>query len=287
MPVSAYAIGSSILLPSHAAAFLGLLLVGCSPGGTASNLVSLIAKADVALSVVLTSVSTLLASVLTPLLVKTLLGSTIAISGKVLCKATAQVILGPILLGMSIRKILPSLANAVGHIAPFAGVVLVSLLCGGVVAQNAALFLAGGAAAADVALLKKIILSVLGLHSIGFLAGYTIPKVLGLSERSARTISIETGMQNSALAVVLAKTVVSAIDAPTTSLMSLAMLPGAMSATAHSCLGSALAVYWRFIDGRKKAGGSDTVEKEKKFKPASVTGIEGTTIVEEDFGSGI
>jgi len=290
MPLSAYAIGSTLLLPSHPAAFLGLLLVGCSPGGTASNLVSLIAKADVALSVVLTSASTLMASILTPLLVKSLIGSTVAISGKVLCKATAQVILGPIVLGMSIRKILPGLATAVGHVAPFAGVVLVSLLCGGVVAQNAALFLAGGAAGAEVALLKKIVWSVLGLHSIGFAMGYILPrKVFGLSERSARTISIETGMQNSALAVVLAKTVVSTLDAPSSALMALAMLPGAMSATAHSCLGSALAVYWRFVDGRKSAGREGgQVQPIKELVPVPTpSGIEGTTIVEEDSGSGI
>ena len=250
MPLTAFAIGSKTLLPSHTAAFLGLILVGCSPGGTASNLVSLIAKADVALSVILTSASTLLASILTPLLVKVLVGSTIAVSGKMLCKATAQVILGPIILGMTIRKVLPKLADLSSKFAPFAGVLLVSLLCGGVVAQNAAIFLSGGA---DSTIFQKTIFSVLGLHTIGFGFGYLMPrKVFGLSERTSRTISIETGMQNSALAVVLAKSVVSAMDAPTTAIMSLAMLPGAMSATAHSCLGSALAVYWRFIDAANK-----------------------------------
>jgi BASS family bile acid:Na+ symporter len=294
MPLTAYGIGSALLLPSHTAAFLGLLLVGCSPGGTASNLVSLIAKADVALSVILTTASTVLASVLTPVLVKTLLGSTIAISGKVLCKATAQVILGPIILGMGIRKILPNLADKFGEIAPFAGVVLVSLLCGGVVAQNASIFLAGGV---NSALVKKITMSVLGLHSIGFAIGYLFPrKIFGLSKKTSRTISIETGMQNSALAVVLARSVVSAMDAPTTALMSLAMLPGAMSATAHSCLGSALAVYWRFRDAR---GSSDDANIKVTSTSASAIvveeapestvehGIEGVTVTEEYAGSGI
>jgi len=79
-------------------------------------------------------------------------------------------------------------------------------------------------------------------HSLGFAAGYLVPKkVFGFSERTARTISIETGMQNSALAVVLARSI--GADP-------ISYLPGALSATAHSCLGSALAAYWRVVDSR-------------------------------------
>mmetsp|Transcript_25309 Transcript_25309/g.31185 ORF Transcript_25309/g.31185 Transcript_25309/m.31185 type:complete len:509 (-) Transcript_25309:243-1769(-) len=261
MPLTAYAIGSKLLLPINSAAFLGLILVGCCPGGTASNLVALIAKADVALSVILTTASTILASILTPLLVKTLTYSTsssasnIAVSGIALCKATTQVILGPICLGMTIRKALPKVANTMAKIAPFAGVILVSLLCGGVVAQNASLFLPGGGATGVVgsSIVKNILISVLSLHTVGFAMGYLLPrKLFKLSETTARTISIETGMQNSALAVVLAQSVIATSASQSQGLLSLAMLPGAMSATAHSCLGSILAVYWRFIDDRKK-----------------------------------
>ena len=91
-------------------------------------------------------------------------------------------------------------------------------------------------------LIPLIVASVLGLHTVGFLAGYLVPrKVLGFGERTSRTISIETGMQNSALAVVLARS----IGAPP-----IASLPGALSATAHSCMGSILAAYWRGIDKR-------------------------------------
>jgi len=87
--------------------------------------------------------------------------------------------------------------------------------------------------------MSTLILSVLLLHSLGFALGYVIPK-LGFqqSEKSCRTISIEVGMQNSALAVVLARS----IGAP-----SIACLPGALSATAHSCLGSTLAAFWRML----------------------------------------
>jgi len=247
MPLTAFFIGSATLLPQYPAAFLGLVLVGCCPGGTASNLVALIAKADVALSVILTSLSTIMASILTPLLVKTLVGSAVSISGLTLCKATAQVVLLPVALGMLVREKLPKLADFVGRYASLAGVVLVSLLCGGVVAQNSTMALDSGSN-----LLKTVILSVLGLHTVGFGVGYFASKKLfGLSERVSRTISIETGMQNSALAVVLARSVVGS-DPALASIASLACLPGAFSATVHSCLGSALAVYWRWVDRRAR-----------------------------------
>ena len=87
-------------------------------------------------------------------------------------------------------------------------------------------------------------------HSLGFASGYLVPRrVFGFSERTARTISIETGMQNSALAVVLAKSI--GADP-------ISYLPGALSATAHSCLGSGLAAYWRLSDsrGREKESAS-------------------------------
>ena len=233
MPLTAYFVGRKMLLNSGtygSSLFLGLCLVGCAPGGTASNLVSLIAKADVALSVLLTSCSTILASLVTPLLVKLLVGSTIAVSGWALCEATAQVVLFPVMFGMFVNAKAPNLASRVSRFTPFASVLLVSLICGGVVAQNSAMFLQSST------LIPRIVGSVLLLHCTGFLVGYMVPRLgLGFSEITSRTISIETGMQNSALAVVLARS----IGAP-----AVASLPGALSATAHSCLGSILAGYW-------------------------------------------
>jgi BASS family bile acid:Na+ symporter len=234
MPISACLIGRTLLLssgsPHGPSLFLGLCLVGCSPGGTASNLVSLIAKADVALSVLLTSCSTILAAVVTPLLVKFLVGSTISISGWTLCEATARVVLLPVVMGMFVNAKAPNLSSKVSRFTPFASVLLVAMICGGVVSQNASLFLGSSS------LVPLIVGSVLTLHCIGFAAGYFVPRLgLGFSEMTSRTISIETGMQNSALAVVLARS----IGAPP-----VASLPGALSATVHSCLGSILAGYW-------------------------------------------
>ena len=233
--------------------FLGLVLVGCSPGGTASNLVSLIAGADVALSVLLTACSTVLASVVTPLLTKWIVGSAIAVSGKALCMATAKVVLAPVALGVLLNEKMPRFCRWVSRFTPFASVVLVSLICGGVVANNSAMFMGGTAAVPSGAMSipMLILLSVLITHTLGFTAGYLVPKhVFGFPERTARTISIETGMQNSALAVVLAKSI--GADP-------LSYLPGALSATVHSCLGSGLAAFWRVLDSRskKKEDGGD------------------------------
>lgn len=263
MPLSASIIGRALLLPYHDPVtmvhfgkhlFLGLVLVGCSPGGTASNLVSLIAGADVALSVLLTTCSTILASVVTPLLTKFIVGSAIPVSGKALCMATAKVVLLPVGLGVFLNEYFPQSCKQVSRFTPFASVLLVSLICGGVVSNNAAMWTTGGAVATAVgggalSLPMLILLAVILTHTLGFTAGYLLPrKVFGLPERTARTISIETGMQNSALAVVLAKSI--GADP-------LSYLPGALSATAHSCLGSGLAAFWRMMDSRKKKTDDD------------------------------
>jgi len=136
---------------------------------------------------------------------------------------------------------------------PFCGVVLVALICGGVVAENTSLLVSATSSSGAV-LIPRIVSAVLGLHCIGFLAGYIIPRqFLGFAERTSRTICIETGMQNSALAVVLARS----IGAP-----SIASLPGAISATVHSCLGSLLAAYWRGVDNRSsKVEGGNKLKK--------------------------
>lgn len=269
MPLSAFLIGRTFLLPAllpslssgnkkdavlGPALFLGLTLVGCSPGGTASNLVSFIANADVALSILLTTTSTLLASALTPLLVKLIVGNTIAVSGRALCQATVQVIFLPIVLGMTFNTQMPRMCQFLSRFTPFASVLFISILCGAVVAQNVptilqltsstttttGLGIASATAASPWHLWKIVIGSVLLLHTMGFFVGYIIPKhIFQYPERTSRTISIETGMQNSALAVVLAKSL---------GVHPLASLPGALSATVHSCIGSALATYWRLRD---------------------------------------
>lgn len=250
MPLAAGLVGRTFLLPLDPSLYLGLVLVGCSPGGTASNLVSLIAGANVALSVMLTACSTFLAAALTPVLVKSLVGgTTIMVSGKALCLATAKVVLGPVLIGMILNAKLPALSKAASRFTPFASVLLVAIICGGVMASNASavfsLMSNGGG------FLPRILGGVVLLHTIGFACGYWLPKSRNYKESTARTISIETGMQNSALAVVLAQS----IGAPP-----LAALPGAISALTHSCLGSMLAALWRIRDRKEGPDGDYGVD---------------------------
>ena len=146
MPCTAWIVGRSLLLTGFDSSigpslFLGLCLVGCSPGGTASNLVALIADADVALSVILTACSTLMAVFMTPLLVKLLAGSKVTVSAWTLCLSTARVVLGPVLIGMILNQQVPKVSRKLSKWAPPASVILVALICGGVVAQNAPLLL--------------------------------------------------------------------------------------------------------------------------------------------------
>ena len=253
MPFSAWSIGQLVLrqgTKEASALFLGLCLVGSSPGGTASNLVALIAQADVALSVVLTTCSTLLAVGVTPWLVKLLVGgasSAVQVSAVTLIEATARVVLLPVLFGMFLQQKLPkAFSRFLARFTPFASVLLVSLICGGVVSENSSLLRQGGV----VGPLSVVLMgSVTMLHSLGFFLGYFVPKLIFQQDRkTARTISIEVGMQNSALAVVLARSMVDSHP--------LASLPGALSATVHSCIGSLLAAIWR-IQQRRDRGNEE------------------------------
>jgi bile acid:Na+ symporter, BASS family len=249
MPLSAVTVSRLLLTgfdPTlHSALYIGLCLVGCAPGGTASNLVTLIANANVALSVLLTSCSTLLAVVMTPLLVKTLMAGSnlpaVQVSGVALCAATAKVVLLPVFAGMAVQSQAPQLARTVSRWTPFGSVALVSLICGGVVAQTAPLL------RSSTNICSRVLGAVVVLHGIGFAAGYIVPRWIFRGDvQVARTISIEVGMQNSALAVVLARSIGS---------HPAASLPGALSATVHSCMGSFLAAIWRWQSSRKKTMG--------------------------------
>lgn len=206
----------------------GLILVGCAPGGTASNLVALIAGADVALSVLMTMASTIAAIVMTPLLTKSLAGGYVEIKAAELVASTLNVVLLPVLAGLALNTARPKLSQAVASYTPFMGVLLVSAICGCISAVNS------GTALKTIG--PGLVTAILGLHTVGFALGYLVSRRMGADESRARTISIETGMQNSALAVVLAKHFPNPL---------LSSLPGAFSATAHSIIGSALAAYWR------------------------------------------
>eukprot|EP01041_Mallomonas_annulata_P013561 gene13561-28777_t len=206
----------------------GIILVGCAPGGTASNLVTLIAQADVALSVLMTAASTTAAVFMTPFLTSQLVGSQIRVDAKDLMMTTLQVVLFPIICGLSLNTKFPKLCANAATYTPITSVLLVSLICGSIAAENSALITTIPS--------FKLLLALIALHSGGFLVGYFLSRLIGAGEKRSRTISIETGMQNSALAAVLARNFPNPM---------MSAIPGCISATCHSVIGSILAIYWR------------------------------------------
>jgi BASS family bile acid:Na+ symporter len=226
MPLLSWGIAYALNLPPDFA--VGLILVGCCPGGTASNLVTYIAKADVALSVVMTVCSTMAAIILTPLLTQLFAGALVPVDTWMLFKQTLQVVIIPVILGVLLNRWAPQLVQRIMPIAPLLSVLGVCMVCAAVFAANAESILNHG---------SQLILAAALLHGGGFLLGYYFAHIVGYQSQSARTISIEVGMQNSGLAIVLAK--------QTFPLLPLAPVVGAVSAVMHSLLGSLLAVLWR------------------------------------------
>lgn len=226
MPVLAWGIAIALDLPIHFA--VGLILVGCCPGGTASNLVSYIAKADVALSVVMTVCSTLAAIILTPMLTKLFVGTLVPVDTWMLFKQTLQVVILPVALGITLNHWLPNIVQRIMPYAPLLAVLGVCMICATVFA---------GQAEGIRNYIGELILATTLLHTGGFFLGYFLAKLSGHEIRSIRTISIEVGMQNSGLAIVLAKQAFPQLL--------LTPVVGAISVLMHSLLGSLLAVIWR------------------------------------------
>ena len=230
MPTLGLIIGK--LYPVSRPVAVGLILVGCCPGGTASNLVTYLGKANVALSVVLTTASTFLACALTPVMTKTLAGTLVPVPAGGLFASTLQVVLLPILGGLALKKWFPDAVKKVLPICPLVAVITVALICSSIIgSSSAAIASAGGA----------LIAAVATLHTCGFALGYGAASAFGFPEPDRRTVSIEVGMQNSALGVVLAT---AHFADP------LVAVPCAISATVHSCIGSALAGSWRLFGKR-------------------------------------
>lgn len=193
MPALGYSIAKLMRLPREIA--LGLILVAVCPGGAASNLVCLIGRADVALSVVLTMCSTVLSIIAIPTLMNLLAGQLVAIDAVGLLVSTVQVVLLPLCAGLMLKAAAPRAVMRTAKILPLISVIGVVLICGSIVA---------GTALSSIT--RSMVLALFILHSLGGVLGYGIARVFNLPVRSARTVSIEVMMQNSSLAVALALT---------------------------------------------------------------------------------
>jgi BASS family bile acid:Na+ symporter len=224
MPLLGLAIAVALGLPAALAA--GVILVGCCPGGTASNVVSYLAKGDVALSVAMTTVSTLLAPLLTPLLTLWLAGQYMPVEAGAMAWSIVQIVLIPVLLGLLLRVALPRLVAKALPVLPWVSVAAITIVVIVVVAASAeAIFSAG-----------LLVLAAVILHNgLGYGLGYGAARLFRLPVPSRRTAAVEVGMQNSGLAAGLAKTYLSPEAA----------LPAAIFSVWHNISGAVLAAYWR------------------------------------------
>ena len=204
----------------------GVVLVGSCPGGTASNVITYLARGDVALSVTMTSVSTFISPITIPLLMYLYAGQWIDVPVMKLFLSAVQIILLPVALGLGLRAIIKNKIEVVLPVLPAVSSIAIIFIVAVIVAANA-----GSIATVGLSVLVIVILH----NLLGLLIGYRLARFSGMDVRRARAISIEVGMQNSGLAVALANSHIS----------TLAALPGAIFSVWHNISGSALAWWWR------------------------------------------
>ena len=241
MPLLGWSLGWLFDLPTPFA--VGLVLVSCCPGGTASNVITFLARADVALSVTMTTASTLLAVLMTPALTAALAGNRIDVPAIGLLVDTVQVVIVPVAAGAFLKWRFPTACRRVLPIAPLVAVVAIVLIAASVIGGGRDRVLEAGV---------RLLLAVLCLHMGGFVLGYVAGRLWLGRERAARTAAIEVGMQNSGLGVVLAQ---QNFASP------LVAIPSAISAVLHSLVGSVAAGIWRMWPEKEGSGDLDAARR--------------------------
>lgn len=222
MPLLAW--GLARLFSLNEALALGVVLVGCCPGGTASNVITYLAKGDLALSVGMTGVSTLLAPFMTPLLTWALAGKSVNVDVAGMLLSILWVVILPIIIGLIVKWIWPKFTEKAIDYLPAVSTLAIAMIVAIVIGANANKLMAGG----------LIIVIVVVLHNVcGLSLGYLIGRLLGLPEPKKRAISIEVGMQNSGLASSLATLHFAAYP--------LATIPGAIFSVWHNISGALVA----------------------------------------------
>lgn len=233
MPVLAFLLVTLFQLPTELA--VGVILVGACPGGTSSNVMTYLAKGDVALSVGMTACTTIMAPFVTPALVLLLAGQTVDVSYVSMLVSIVQVVLVPIALGFVINYFFSKFAQAFSKALPLISVVAICLIIMAVVSANAAKLMTTG----------PLVVAVVMLHNVcGYALGYLVGRLLGLTKEQMRTLSIEVGMQNSGLATSLATMHFAA--------MPMAAVPGTVFSVWHNISGAVYAnILARTAEGKK------------------------------------
>ncbi len=226
MPLLAWILSRLFALDEALA--LGVVLVGCCPGGTASNVITYLAKGDLALSVGMTGVSTLLAPLMTPLLTWALAGKSVDVNVVSMFLSILWVVILPIAAGLVVKWLWPRFTEQATDYLPAFSSIAIAFIVAIIIAANASKLLAGGG----------VILLVVMLHNLcGLSIGYLIGSLLRLTSAKKRAISIEVGMQNSGLASSLATIHFATYP--------LATIPGAIFSVWHNISGAAVAYLYR------------------------------------------
>ena len=218
MPLMGWGLGILFELPPFFA--VGLILVASCPGGTASNVIAYLARANVALSVAMTTCSTLAGIVLTPYLTASLSGNYLSVDAWGLFYSTIKVVLLPVTLGVILNQYFPKVTQKAVPFAPPVAVVLIVLIVASIIGQGKEIILNAG---------LNLILAIMILHLFGFVLGFMLSRLFIKDLAARKTIAIEVGMQNSGLGAVLAR---ENFTNPATA------IPSAISSLVHSIYGS-------------------------------------------------
>lgn len=233
MPALAWTLAKAFALDE--ALMLGTVLVGCCPGGTASNVIAYLAKGDLALSVGMTALSTLVAPVATPLLVWALAGESVEVDAAGMFASILWVVIAPIAAGLAVKKLCPRATQNAVDCLPAVATLAICAIVAAIIAANASRLASGGLQVA----------AVVALHNVlGLALGYAIARAAGMPPAKRRAVAIETGMQNSGLAVYLATTRFAAYP--------MAAVPGAIFSVWHNLSGAATARIFALADKMQK-----------------------------------
>ena len=227
MPLLGWGLGRLLHLEAGFAA--GLILVAACPGGVASNLIAYLARANVALSVILTMASTLTAFVMTPLWCKTLAGAIVEVDAWGICVSTLRAVVAPVLIGLFCNWRFPRAVSKAALFGPLISVIAIIFIAGSIIAPNAEKVVANAG---------KLTLALTLLHGAGFVVGFWITRLFRFHDEIARTVAIEVGMQNGGMAAMLAKKHFAADP--------LVGVPSVFCSVVQTLLGSLVAAWWRF-----------------------------------------
>jgi BASS family bile acid:Na+ symporter len=223
MPFFAWGISTWLQLPLALAS--GMVLVGASPGGTASNVICYLAKGNVALSITITTFSTLLAVIATPTLSLLYLGKHVDVPAMKMLMDIVKIIILPVAAGVIVNQVFGRFLNSTRQVFPLISVFAIVLIIAIIVALNQSRLGSVGA----------LLIAAVAMHNaLGLVVGYWLPRAFGMDQRTCKTLSIEVGMQNSGLAVALAVKYFAPVAA----------LPGALFSLWHNLTGSLLASFW-------------------------------------------